>query len=200
MSIEIRPLHPDHVERAATALRSAFADDPAYSLMIPDPRMRERAFAAMWPALIRYSIRWGEGYEAEGADAVALWLPPGSTKTTTWRGLRAGLWRAVFVVDSSTRRYFLDTIDELDTLHEKLVPDRHWYLWVLGVCPELQGRGLGTALLLPVLERARAEALPVYLEAITEENVAFYEHRGFEVVASGKIPGREFPYWCMVRW
>lgn len=198
MNTEVRPLLPENAARAAVALAEAFADDPAYALMFADARTRVRAFQALWPALIRYSLRWGQAYEAHGGDALSLWLPPGDTKTTAWRGLRAGLWKAVLTVDAGTRRYFTDTIDHLDSLHARLVPEKHWYLWVLGVRPELQGRGVGTALLEPTLERAQAAGLPVYLEAITEENVAYYEHRGFEVVAAGTIPGRDFPYWCMV--
>ena len=44
---------------------------------------------------------------------------------------------------------------------------RTGYLAVMGVAPEWQGRGLGTALMSPALEALDAEGTPAYLEAST---------------------------------
>jgi GNAT superfamily N-acetyltransferase len=52
----------------------------------------------------------------------------------------------------------------------------------MGVTPARQGRGFGTALLRPVLERCHADRAPAYLEASTSRNRALYERNGFEVV------------------
>ena len=41
----------------------------------------------------------------------------------------------------------------------------HYYLDSLGVEPEWQGRGLGSALMQPVLARCDAERMPAYLNA-----------------------------------
>ena len=41
----------------------------------------------------------------------------------------------------------------------------HYYLDSLGVVPEWQGRGIGSALMAPVLERCDDERMPAYLNA-----------------------------------
>ena len=48
----------------------------------------------------------------------------------------------------------------------------HWYLQYLGVEPRRQGKGLGGALLAPVLERCDGEGVPAHLETSTERNRA----------------------------
>jgi GNAT superfamily N-acetyltransferase len=184
---------------ASDTLIAAFEEDPAYRTMFPDEATRVRVHAALWPAVVRYTLRWGEGYSASNCGGIALWLPPGDTKTRVWRGLRAGLWKAALAADPDSRRYFLDVFDRLDDIHSTLMADAHWYLWVLGVRPELQHQGVGSALLAPMLRRAESERMPIYLEAITGRNVGFYEHRGFEVLASGVLPPRGFTYWCMAK-
>jgi ribosomal protein S18 acetylase RimI-like enzyme len=57
----------------------------------------------------------------------------------------------------------------------------HWYLHYLGVVPSRQGRGLGSMLLRPMLERCDREGLPAYLEASSARSRALYERLGFEL-------------------
>jgi GNAT superfamily N-acetyltransferase len=69
----------------------------------------------------------------------------------------------------------------------------------LGVAPAQQGRGLGRALLQPMLARADAEQVRCYLETFTERNVQFYTKLGFRVLVHDSIPGGGPPFWTMVR-
>jgi ribosomal protein S18 acetylase RimI-like enzyme len=64
-----------------------------------------------------------------------------------------------------------------------------WYLFLLGVEPNRQRRGLGGALMRPVLERAKVEARECYLETENERNVAFYVKQGFDVIVNGEAAG-----------
>ena len=69
----------------------------------------------------------------------------------------------------------------------------------LGVEPDRQGQGIGSALIQPVLGRADAEGLPCYLETTKERNVTFYRRHGFDVVAEGDLPDLGPPFWTMRR-
>ena len=75
----------------------------------------------------------------------------------------------------------------------------HHYLGILGVSPELQGRGIGSALMQPVLERCDRDGMPAYLEATTPRNRALYERHGFRVVLQVRWPDGGPPLWPMWR-
>ena len=62
----------------------------------------------------------------------------------------------------------------------------HWYLNVVSTLPSSQGRGLGAAVLRPVLERADADGLPCYLESTNPRNRTLYYRQGFEDI--GELP------------
>ncbi len=84
-------------------------------------------------------------------------------------------------------------------LHAELAPEKHWFLQLLGVAPEHQGKGHASRLLRPMLERLDEEGLPAYLETTNPVNVPRYEHFGFEVVREGMMPGTPIRFWCMLR-
>ncbi len=87
----------------------------------------------------------------------------------------------------------------LDAEHERIAPDPHWYLNILGVEPLSRGRGIGRELLRPVLKRADAAGQPCYLETQSEQNVGVYEKVGFRVASEGEVPGRRLRVWTMRR-
>jgi GNAT superfamily N-acetyltransferase len=66
--------------------------------------------------------------------------------------------------------------------------DRHWYLQMLGTQPDWQGKGVGSAIIAPVLERCDRTGERVYLESSKEQNIPFYARHGFEVTDEVHIP------------
>lgn len=67
--------------------------------------------------------------------------------------------------------------------HEVLPAGSHWYVHMVGVNPEYQGRGQGKAMMTKLNELADAKGQLMYLEA-GDRNRKFYEKMGFEVVRS----------------
>src|SRR5271166_2088182 len=65
----------------------------------------------------------------------------------------------------------------------------HYYFANIGVVPEMQGRGIGSALMRPTLERCDARGLAAYLEASSERNAALYERLGFRLIRELRIGG-----------
>jgi GNAT superfamily N-acetyltransferase len=89
----------------------------------------------------------------------------------------------------------LRAIAEVERVHPK---EPHWYLAVLGTEPAWQGKGVGSALLAPVLQRCDREGRPAYLESSKESNLAFYARHGFEVTGTIDLLGggpRVWPMW-----
>jgi len=64
----------------------------------------------------------------------------------------------------------------------------HWYLAFIGVDPDWQGRGVGSALLRSRLTGCDAARADAYLESSKVGNVALYKHFGFEPTAVVPVP------------
>jgi ribosomal protein S18 acetylase RimI-like enzyme len=83
---------------------------------------------------------------------------------------------------------------------EKIMKNRpHYYLWGLAVDHRQKAKGIGTALMSPVLTNADAQNLPIYLETHDENNVRYYQRYGFYLIYTDRIPKYELPIWCMLR-
>jgi GNAT superfamily N-acetyltransferase len=77
----------------------------------------------------------------------------------------------------------------LSVIERRHIREPHYYFAYVGVSPEAQGQGLGTALMRPTLDRCDEEGLPAYLEASSERNAALYERLGFELTDELRFAG-----------
>ena len=73
----------------------------------------------------------------------------------------------------------------------------HAHLGPIGVSPDAQGRGIGTALMNRYIEHLEQERLAGYLETDRRENVDFYKGFGFVVQREEQLIG--VPTWYMWR-
>lgn len=191
----IAPLGASGREPAVRALAEAFYADPVMSWVFPDSSRRltklERGFGLFGERIwFRHQLAFG----TEHAAGAAVWLAPEQWRLGIIDQLRmVPRMLRIFGPPDWLRLTRLLTLMEADHPH-----DRHYYLPVIGVRPAWQGRGLGTALLRPVLERCDRERLPAYLEATSPRNRACYERNGFEVTKELRPRGGP-PFWTMWR-
>jgi GNAT superfamily N-acetyltransferase len=190
----VRKLGPADEPPAVAALARSFYDDPVMSWIFRDDSRRleqlERGFALFGRTLW---FNHDEAYTTDARAGAALWLPPGTWKVGFLRQLT--LLPAMVRIGRGDIGRLMRTLNLIENEHPH---DRHYYLPILGVSPEWQGKGLGTALLRPVLGRCDREDVPAYLEASSPRNRALYERHGFEVTGelrSGDSP----PFWAMWR-
>lgn len=192
----VRKVTRDDVPTISKAMARAFFDDPVvgdWCLSDESRRMRrlERVFD-LW--LRRLYLPHDECYTTDGLVGGALWLPPG-----TWKlGMLAQL-RLIAQTSLATGRATRRIVQVLSFLEARHPHDPHYYLQFLGVDPEWQSQGIGSALLEPVLERCDDEGVPAYLEASSERSRALYERHGFAVVEEVRLPGGGPPAWRMWR-
>lgn len=184
-SPQVRPATGDDHEAAAEALALAFADDPAWAHLLPDSTGRAERLLAFFTAEIgNLAPDYRQVWVTEDGRGAAVWARPGRWRVPFGRTLRPARQMAgVF-----GRRLPLATWTQLRFERHHAPKPRHWYLHYLGVEPRAQGRGLGGALLAPVLERCDREGIPAHLEASTERSRMLYERNGFALTGAFDLP------------
>jgi ribosomal protein S18 acetylase RimI-like enzyme len=185
----IRPATAQDIEPLASALARAFDDDPITRFASPRAASRARRtrffFRERLQALLPEELCFCDD-EHRGA---ALWAPHDRWEPSPreqLRMLRMVNHRAPQMVVGFAR---------VERLHPR---EPHFYLSTLGVVPDAQGRGLGSRLMAPMLERCDREGVPAYLESSKESNVAFYARHGFRVTGEMRFP-RGARLWLMWR-
>jgi predicted N-acetyltransferase YhbS len=84
-------------------------------------------------------------------------------------------------------------------LEHRASPLPHWYLSGIGVEPERQGRGIGSALMRAGLDRADAAGEPAVLITHSASNLPFYERHGFSAVVEEDLEEGGPTAWAMAR-
>lgn len=191
----------DQIDPVASMLARAFDDDPIWSALWPEAGRRAEQLQRMFAALARTSMAaGGHATTVDGHRGAALWLPPGrGTRIGAMVRSRFAMPRMMLRMSRGESRSLLAMVTELDKRHAALVPEPHWYLWVVGVEPRLHGQGLGTLLVRDGLARADRDGTPAYLETETAGNVSYYEGLGFVVVEELVAAGVGVPLWLMLR-
>ncbi len=186
LDLTVRKATRADVPALAGVLARAFDDDPMANWFVAaDERRAERIRHMQHVQLGRISLPLGEVYTTDGLHGASLWAPPGKWKM----GLLSQLRLVPAMAGAVTWRRALHVLGGVNAIEKKHPAAPHWYLFVLGTEPDQQGRGVGTALMRPVLERCDREGIPAYLESSKERNLPLYERNGFRVTEEFVVPG-----------
>lgn len=179
-----RATEADH-EAVAEALALAFADDPAWAHLIPNSDTRAEKLLVFFTAEIANLVpEFREVWITEDGGGAAIWARPDRWRVPLLRTLRPS--RQMTKAFGPRLPLATWTLLRVERHHPR-APE-HWYLNYLGVEPRHQGRGIGTALLTPMLELCDHEGAPAYLESSTERNRALYERNGFALTDTFEMP------------
>ena len=63
---------------------------------------------------------------------------------------------------------------------------QYYYLYMIGVLNDAQGKGLASKLMNPILEKSRLKNVPVFLETANPMNVDIYKKKGFGIIDTFK--------------
>jgi GNAT superfamily N-acetyltransferase len=179
---EVRLAGADEVGALAQALARAFHDDPVMLFLVPERNRHDRIVKFFTTTAVR-DMAHGEVWTTDGLGGGALWNGPDQWRLGVGELLR--MTPTVFGAFGSRVPRALRTLGIIEKAHPKAP---HWYLGILGTDPPQQGKGIGGALMQPVLERCDREGLPAYLESSKESNVPFYRRHGFEVTEELQLP------------
>jgi GNAT superfamily N-acetyltransferase len=177
----IETVAPAAVPGCLRTLTRAFAQDPVARWIFPDPQDYAEWFPRLARAFAETACAGGTLRQARGGAATAVWLAPGSEPDDEALGSVFGAG-----VAGSRRAGVLDLFEQMAHVHPA---EPCWYLPLLGVSPELQGRGLGSTLLSAAAATCDVQGLPAWVEATSPANVALYRRHGFEPVRLIQVPG-----------
>jgi ribosomal protein S18 acetylase RimI-like enzyme len=197
---EIVPLDPQRRSEAAAVLGAAFRDNPIFvaALRGVEPDARVVQLTRLFRGFVRCNLRRGTAscVLIDGRiAAVSLAHAPGTFPLGAIGWLDNGLNALGLGIGSIIRLARLSGVIEREHFR-----DRHWYLYMLGVDPAHQGRGLGGKLVARHVEGATRDGVPAYLETDRPENVGFYERFGYRVTRELRVrPLGDMPMWLMLR-
>jgi ribosomal protein S18 acetylase RimI-like enzyme len=200
MKVRIVQLPQDRTRDAISTLTRAFMPDPIFSFYFPDSESRAEVFDAFFNDIVCSHIRFGHVYGAILDGTVvgaAVWRPPDAGEPTTADRERSfAAERRVRDMNHAAADRLFEGFATLERYHP---PEPHWYLFFAGIEPELQGRGIGSTLLSPVLKIAdRAETL-CYLETPFPRTHAFYRTLGYEIARESNPFAGAPKVWTMLR-
>ncbi len=157
-----------------TATR-AFVGDPVWDWLAPHSRTWKRGMPFVFRMAAAEHLAHRTVWVTPDVTAVAVWASPGHRTNQLREALAAPRLATVFGAKSIAGLRFYAAVREAHPI------EPHWYLGMLATDPAHQGRGHGSAVLQPTLDRCDEDGLPAYLESSKESNLAYYRRHGFEV-------------------
>jgi ribosomal protein S18 acetylase RimI-like enzyme len=157
-------------------LARAFDDDPVWRWLVPNDRRWVRGVPWVFRYTAREHLAGDNVWVTPEVSAAAIWAPPGHRPSPVREALVAPRMATVFRTQS------IAGMRLEAALRAGRPTEPHWYLAVLGADPARQGRGHGSAVLHPVLDRCDTEGIGAYLESSKATNVPYYERHGFSVI------------------
>lgn len=198
---EVITLEPVDYATAGQIMGRAFINDPLWTATLSDPAVLPDKLVEMFTSTIKTTVASGGLAETTpGIEAAAVWLPPGK-EIGFLSILRSGfdMIRFTMSLPSRDRKRMSGILRQLGAKKKELMPEPTWHLVAIGVDPDHQAKGIGSALVLSGIRKADKTGSPMYLETETEENVAFYEKLGFLTIEKIEVQAVGVPMWLMKR-
>ena len=191
--VEITRAGKDRLEILAAMFGRSFVDEPMMRWPLGVHGDLVERFTLHFAYFLEHVLGPGMVWEAGDAAGAAAWIPP--EEKQAWGAAQITDPRTYALTEDGGERY-----DRFWSWIESNAPDGElWLLDSVGVEPELQGKGIGSALIEFGLELAREDQRGAFLETGTPRNVPYYERFGFRIVMHGDAPDGGPHIWFM-RW
>lgn len=182
------------------AVDAYYKSYPLYDLLLGENYSRDQ-LERMWELNMNMFFENSLVYaDSPEINAFAIWMAPDTGTPGLWHflthhGLRSF---AAMGVPSLLRicRYDLwSTKMRLQIQADK----QAWYLFSIQCIPEMQGKHIGSKLMMPMLDYLKENNQSMYLETHRLDNVLKYEHLGINLVYRGTVPKSGDPFFAMMK-
>lgn len=200
MSDAARLLNLADVAEATEVISQSFMEDPLCVFMLPRRESRLEALRIFFSLMSELAIKnqrvFGVGEPLQG---VAFWESPGQESLSISLKAVGKFLPLLFSPYPIGYRRAKPIFKQIAAKRKKHAEGPHFYLDNIGVLPAAQGKGLASKLIRPILEMADAQKVMVYTDTVTESNVGFYEHFGFENVEKSEVQKTGVTVWALRR-
>ncbi|MGH2447271.1 MAG: GNAT family N-acetyltransferase [Chloroflexota bacterium] len=194
------PMEPQELGMVVDVLARALRDNPSFIGMFgPKPGRRLRSTRILCRMILSGQSEPPTVARLAGVVVGAAAVSPPQTCFycgARWRHYRINIAGRGFTIESEVSfRELLrllrlglpalhraGVMGRLSAVHDPQV--RHWHVELVGVEPDLQGRGIGGTLMEAALRGPDAAGEPASVDTDTTRNVEFYRRLGFEVTAT----------------
>ncbi len=177
---EQKQARPSDWRQLGDITAEAFINDPVNRWVFGTERGIKSAYRTLARAIY---LRQGRCFLHEDAGAT-MWLEPGvQSSFSSLAMLRFALGMRLYGAKGALKRA-TDLGEKMDQHHPK---DPHMYLFTIGTRASGRGKGVGKALLAPVLAACDRDKMAVYLENSNPDNHGFYRAHGFETMTKFEL-------------
>jgi ribosomal protein S18 acetylase RimI-like enzyme len=185
--LEIRRMSHSELDAACNLIGLAFADNPNTLVIARGDRARAQRMMRVAVRVAKLGRRYSHVLVAEEADRIV-----GVLNAAEWPNCQLSTSEKLKTAPAMIRAMgsALPRAFKMMSTWAKHDPrQRHWHLGPIGVHPDLQGRGVGKAILGTFLKMVDEQGSSAYLETDVDRNVALYEQFGFKVIAQAEMMG-----------
>ncbi|KXZ46417.1 hypothetical protein GPECTOR_44g90 [Gonium pectorale] len=190
---------PDVARAAVEHISLAFEDDPSTMYFCRRDK-RVDFYRSVLSCLLEWYPRERQIVSTLPPDAAAfVYLYPRLRPLGAWAKLLRGGLAPLLSVRLDRMAAGAEAGEFFEEKREAFLREHGPFLYVsvMGVRPSRQGRGLGSALLAFLCDRADAAGLPMYIEATSPRNQLLYERFGFRLLEAWR-GNPEMPFTCLM--
>ncbi len=155
------------VDLIKNILLVSFSNDPHVTWLLEESKNKLK-LKVLIDYVVHQTLRRGEIYLSDDNNAVALWDCERNERMSfhyIWRNLafliRIGIKSVVKIVKSEAQ------------VHNNVRKyPRYCHLYMIGVLPEEQGKGLASTLMNPMIQRMKEHSIPLFLETANLRNAS----------------------------
>lgn len=160
-------------------LLKSFKNDPYMNWLLKESNRRDK-HKVIIEFVVDETFRKGEIYLSDDYRATALWNSEKKEKISF-----NYIWRNLSFLFKFGIKATVSIIKKDKFTHDQYPKESAFYhLFLIGVLPEVQGKGLASELINPMIENKIKNSIPLYLETANPVNVEIYKKKGFSVFKS----------------
>jgi ribosomal protein S18 acetylase RimI-like enzyme len=185
----MRKAGPEDRAMVVRVLAESFRNDPHVTWLLEESSNRNK-LKILIEYVVDETFSKGEIYLRDDYTAAALWDSEKGEKVSLRYLLRNLSFLFRVGLKATIRNLKMNAL-----IHNQYPKnERYCHLYLIGVLPERQGQGRGSALMDPMIEHMGRKSRSIYLETANPTNVEIYEKKGFDVFHTMRC-GNNTLYW-----